>query len=170
MFLQDLSKREVERIEELGTPREFPSEAVILQENQPGDSFHMIVEGRAEVRKLVCGGRYQRMSQFGPCDFIGEIGFFGASVRSATVVAATYCRTLEFGAAAFRGLLERYPRIGLKVYRGMASDLASRLHGTDQRLADTVLWGIRRGSSPPSAREPINIPHVPLATLKLSPA
>ena len=49
------------------------------------------------------------------------------------------------------------PSIGMKVYKGMAQELARRLAKTDEELKDTIIWAIGELSQDPNLTREIDI-------------
>jgi CRP-like cAMP-binding protein len=142
MIFDDLTPTEMETAEQAGRQITFAQGTRLVAEKARGDSFFMLIEGRAEVRKLMDIGQYRRLAELGPCDVFGEICFLGLPARSASVVALTAGLALEFTRPAFEQLVAQHPAIALKVYRGLARELAQRLARMDEELRDALLWAI----------------------------
>jgi CRP-like cAMP-binding protein len=142
MIFDDLTQTELELVDQAGTPRHYPQGTRIVEEQQHGEAFFMIIAGRVEVRKHIGDGQYRRLAELGPCDIFGEICFLGVPTRSASVVALTDGTALEFSRATFARLVEQHPVIGLKTYRGLARELAHRMARLDDDLRDALLWAI----------------------------
>jgi MFS family permease len=77
-------------------PRQFPAGAVIIREGEPGDHFHLIVEGSATVS---VHGAPRPSLQRGDC--FGEIALLRDTPRTATVTAGQPLRTLALGREEF---------------------------------------------------------------------
>jgi hypothetical protein len=77
-------------------PRQFPAGAVVIREGQPGDHFHLIVEGSAAVS---VHGAPRPSLQRGDC--FGEIALLRDIPRTATVTAQQPLRTLTLGREEF---------------------------------------------------------------------
>ena len=142
MIFDELTQAELEIVDLAGVPRHYAKGARIVEEEQAGDAFFMIIAGRVEVRKNIVGGQYRRLAELGPCDIFGEICFLGVPNRSASVVALTDGTALEFSRATFAHLVEQHPLIGLKTYRGFARELAQRMAKLDDDLRDALLWAL----------------------------
>jgi hypothetical protein len=57
---------------------------------------------------------------------------------------------LEFPRDRFLKFAESRPWIAMKVYRGMAEVLASRMASNDQDLMDAIIWALGHGRNSPS--------------------
>jgi hypothetical protein len=77
-------------------PRQFPADAVLIREGEPGDHFHLIVEGSAAVS---VHGAPRPTLQRGDC--FGEIALLRNIPRTATVTADQPLRTLALGREEF---------------------------------------------------------------------
>lgn len=92
---------------------------VVIRQGEPGDAFHVIVRGTADVERQ---GRVVRELSAG--DGFGEIALLRTSVRTATVRAREPLETLVIGRDAFLGAVTGH------------EGAASAAHGTvDDRLA-----------------------------------
>jgi CRP-like cAMP-binding protein len=92
----------------------------LLREGDRGREFFIMLEGAADVRR---GGR--KLNSLKPNDFFGEIALVSRSPRTATVTTTADSRLLVITATAFRALLDRSPRIQLRVLEALADRLAA---------------------------------------------
>ena len=77
-------------------PRQFPAGGVLIREGEPGDHFHLIVEGSAAVS---VHGAPRPTLQRGDC--FGEIALLRDIPRTATITAEQPLRTLALGREEF---------------------------------------------------------------------
>lgn len=165
MFLDQLTEKEMEKVEAIGERRLYKAGDIVIKEGDSGTSFSLILRGQVQVKKRLAVGQHRVLVDLGPCDLIGELGFLGAESRSATIVALTDCEILEFQRTAFEELVARKPAIGAKVYRGMAEVLAARLASDDETLMDTLFWALGRSLNKTPTVD-ISIENRPKMTLK----
>ncbi len=154
MFVNELIPAEIYLLEQIGKVRRYKEGEFVIREGQTGSSFFLITSGRVEVRKGLGGGKHRKLVELGECDMLGEMGFLGVVNRSASVVALDEAVLIEFERGDFEELLQQEPMLGLKVYRGMAQELARRLAHTDEEIKDTILWALgeaQRESAPAAA-------------------
>ncbi|OGV60749.1 MAG: hypothetical protein A2283_14590 [Lentisphaerae bacterium RIFOXYA12_FULL_48_11] len=147
MFLDALTQKEMNKVESSGIHKIFKAGESIIEEGDNGTSFSLILMGRVEVRKRLAVGQHKSLIELGPCDLVGELGFLGAESRTASVVAVTDSELLEFSREAFQKVVDAYPMIGAKVYRGIAEVLAKRLTSNDETLMDTIFWALGRSAN-----------------------
>jgi CRP/FNR family cyclic AMP-dependent transcriptional regulator len=142
MILRDLTKGEMAVVEQLGHPHQVTRGEWIVREGDVGQSFFLVISGRVEVRKSLGADKYKKLVELGPLDIFGEVCFLGVETRSAGVMALDPTLVMEFGRAEFEKLIEVHPAIGLKLYRGIACELAQRLARVDSELKDALVWAL----------------------------
>src|ERR1041384_6102863 len=89
----------------LTTRRRYPKDSVVFFENEEGDSFFMILEGRIKVTILGDDGREIILSVLGPGDFFGEMALLDNEPRSATAIAIEESELLILQRTDFQGVL-----------------------------------------------------------------
>ena len=92
----------------------------LIREGDRGREFFILLEGTADVRR-----RGRKVNTLKPNDFFGEIALVSRSPRTATVTTTESARLLVITATAFRALLERQPRLQLRVLEALADRLAA---------------------------------------------
>jgi CRP-like cAMP-binding protein len=147
MILRDLTSEEMKVVERVGRPIKAEKGDWILREGDAGHSFFLILSGRVEVRKRLGGDKYRKLVELGPLDIFGEMCFLGVESRSAGVVALEPTMAMEFACGEFEKLIAAHPLIGLKLYRGIARELAQRLAQVDSDLKDALIWALGDRSS-----------------------
>jgi CRP-like cAMP-binding protein len=110
-----LSKRQLRGLAKLAKVDDYSPGEVIVQKGERGDSFYLMLDGRATV----VGGRRRRT--LGPGDFFGELALIDGGPRSATVKATTGVRTMKLPRRAFVKALGEDPRIGLAIMEELAA-------------------------------------------------
>jgi len=96
----------------------------VLQAGKTGDTFYMVMEGQMDI--LSPDGSHQvGLVQAG--DFLGEIALVSHQPYTATAVAATDVTLVALKNHDFENLINRYPRIGLRVMRNIAISVGEKL-------------------------------------------
>jgi len=142
MILNDLNESEMAAVEAIGVLRMFAPGEMIIREDETGFSFFLVLDGRVEIRKSIGLDKYKKLAELGTLDIFGEVCFLGVESRSASVLALEPTQVLEFSREAFEKLSITKPAIGLKLYRGIARELARRLAYVDGELRDALIWAL----------------------------
>ena len=131
-LLKDLSESELQLILAGTTPRELPTDEVIMHEGDAGDAMYIMCDGSVAITKRLTlelgedAPREKTMIRFHAEEgvILGEMALIESDVRSATVTALTPCLMLELTKEKFYLLLEQYPDIGVKILLRLAQYLS----------------------------------------------
>jgi CRP-like cAMP-binding protein len=107
----------------------------LMRAGDPGLSIMVIILGEAHVMLASAAGRAQIINTLGRGSVFGEIALFDGKPRTADIIAATNGRLLVIERAAVQNLMERNPRLALRVIEV----LCARLRSTTNRL-DALLF------------------------------
>lgn len=141
-ILKDLTDEELHLILMATTPRRFQTEAVIMREGEAGDVMYILCEGQVAITKRLIlelsedTPKEKVMVRFRAEEgvILGEMALIESDVRSATVTALTPCLMLELTKDKFYQLLEKYPKIGVKILLRLAQSLSQRLRKNSNEL------------------------------------
>jgi len=95
----------------------------LVEQGETGAGFYLILEGKAEV---VADGN--KLAEFGPGDFFGELAVIDGAPRTADVIALEDTTCVVVSQWAMRGIISSHPEIALS----MLEELANRLRKTDK--------------------------------------
>jgi CRP-like cAMP-binding protein len=123
-LFRGLSKTELARVARITEQVTVPEGTVLAEEGGPGDSFYLLVSGKAAVRR-----KGRKIAELGPGDFFGEIALLDPGPRSATVATLEPAALFVIHRKDFAGLIE-VPSVARKLLAG----LAARLRAADRRL------------------------------------
>jgi len=101
----ELTDGDIASLGRLTARRRFPKDTVVFFENEEGDSFFMILEGRIKVTILGDDGREVILSMLGPGDFFGEMALLDNEPRSATATAREETELLSLHRNDFQTVL-----------------------------------------------------------------
>jgi CRP/FNR family transcriptional regulator, cyclic AMP receptor protein len=82
-----LDERELAVIAAVAKTRRYAKDDVIFYEDETGDIFYVIREGKVKVTMISPEGKEIILSMLGPGDFFGEMALLDDEPRSATIVA-----------------------------------------------------------------------------------
>jgi CRP-like cAMP-binding protein len=117
-----VSKRQLNKVAELAKVSRHPAGTVVIQQGDEGDSFHLILSGRARV----LGKPRARILRTG--DYFGEMALLDGAPRSATIMADSELQTMRIPRKAFLRLLQREPAITV----AMLGELAGRVRALEK--------------------------------------
>ncbi|MBI3794573.1 MAG: HDOD domain-containing protein [Nitrospinae bacterium] len=128
----ELSKKEMASIYNVAVTKKFKPGDKIVREGEREKSFHFIVEGSAEVYKMVSGGQVY-IENLSAGEWVGEIAMAVNTERVATVVAATALTTMLFTPEAFNSLPEKIRVHFQKLFLTLAT---KRLSALERKMSD----------------------------------
>jgi CRP/FNR family transcriptional regulator, cyclic AMP receptor protein len=115
--------------------RVFPADAILMTEGEAGDFMGFLVKGRLAVKKETSfAGKYILLAIIDPGSMVGEISMMNQCRRIATVTATEESQLLILTSHRLNELIEREPRLGIKIMRRIIQVLSLRLQGADDRL------------------------------------
>uniref|UniRef100_A0A915IKB8 cAMP-dependent protein kinase regulatory subunit n=1 Tax=Romanomermis culicivorax TaxID=13658 RepID=A0A915IKB8_ROMCU len=105
-ILEDLDPWERSTLADAVEPITFETGTHIVEQNQAGDEFFIIVEGEAEVyQRRTDDSEPQLVGQLGPSEYFGEIALLLDRPRAATVVAKTPLKCIKMDRARFERVM-----------------------------------------------------------------
>jgi len=110
--LAPLSDATVRSIAESGVVRNFPRQAVIINEGDQGDSIYIILSGKVKVFASNVAGREVIIDFHGPGEYVGEMSLSG-SARSASVMTMEPTTCAVVTRAYFREFILAHPDFAL---------------------------------------------------------
>jgi CRP-like cAMP-binding protein len=117
-LFEGLSRRHLKKLAEHADEISFREKETIVEEDQPGGSFFVIVEGEVKVRQ---GGK--EIATAGPGEFFGEISLLDGGPRSATVVADTPVVVIRLFKSSFDRVVKEEPQVAGKILTVVARRL-----------------------------------------------
>src|SRR3954454_11719522 len=109
----------------------------LVQAGENDRALYLLTEGTVGVRLPRDEGAFKTIDA---PSVLGELAFFDAQTRSATLDAVTDVEVVRLAAAAFDRLLEHEPALAHAMLRDLARILALRL-----RMASDVIAELRNG-------------------------
>lgn len=124
-----LEEGELAKIAGLCAVTEFTPGQVVLREGQTSHVFYMVMEGSIDI---LSQDESRILARIHAGDFLGEISLVSQQPHMATAVTHTACKLVTLQRGDFENLINRYPRIGLKVMRNIAINVGQKLHIRNQ--------------------------------------
>ena len=128
---------------------------IIFCEFEPGDAFYLIQSGKVKIVKIV-GDLEKTLDILNPGEFFGEMALLEEAPRSATIIALTDVKLLEFNRANFEVLMQGQPQIVLNLLKLFAKRIYDQkrrfmvltLDDIQARVADVFLMLDENGPKP----------------------
>lgn len=139
-----LSDEELLRVADLCRAMRVPAGKSVFSEGDEGSELYIIHEGsvRVMINTRSPDGAVApstiNMLYAGQC--FGEMVLLNSGSRSATVAAAEPTTLIVIHESEFRFLCEENPRIGYRVIRNLAQDLAYKLRSSNLLLRGNIRW------------------------------
>lgn len=119
----DLDKDELDDVAALGTDIDVEAGRTLAKEGDVGSEAFLILSGSA-----VCTRDGEEIAIFGPGDFFGEMALLVHGHLTATITTTSPTSVRAFHRSEFDSLLDRSPKVGVKILRTTAERL---LHAED---------------------------------------
>jgi CRP-like cAMP-binding protein len=113
-----LSRRHLKQIAEHADEIGFRQGEVIVEEDQPGGSFYVILEGEVKVVRNA-----RTISRMGPGEFFGEISLLDGGPRTASVIAETPVSAVRVFKRSFDKVVTQEPRVASQILAVVARRL-----------------------------------------------
>ncbi len=146
-LLGSLKKDSLTKIASRAELNQYDSNDFVFRENDPSDSFFIIVKGEAAVlHKSQPSEEMIELGRVKPVSVIGEIGLLLDESRSATIRAVEKTMILKFDSKLFKYMFENIPAFGPAI----SKNLSKRVR---QLSAQIPLPSYDKNAPPPSPAE-----------------
>lgn len=142
MYIRMFDKFEPNELEIVARYMNFiriSKDEILFREGDKGDYVCFVVNGTLDVVKQSMAGEGVAITEMSKGRSIGEMSVLGDFLRSATVRARTETKLVILTQRNFELILEEYPKIGIKILKGISRLLSLSLRDTSGRLADYML-------------------------------
>lgn len=126
-IFSDLSVSELAAVASVTEAVSHPSNQVVIQEGDMGETMFLIVKGRVTVIKHLGAENELELDQIDSGDYFGEMALFEDRQRSASIRTLTESEFLVLHKAEFNEIVHEFPEIALNACR-VLSDRIRRLH------------------------------------------
>lgn len=132
---KNIPEEELAPIQEMMQHHQYDHEETIIREEEAGDNFFILLEGKVRVEKQIDATTSEVLGFFeDEGGLFGEMSLVEDKPRSAGIIADSDCRVLTVCKAGFLELVNQFPKFTLEV----AKNISSFLRHTDQRLIDNL--------------------------------
>ncbi len=123
-LFDDLSRRDIAILRRILHRREYVAGESIFTQGEPGLGMYIIAKGVVSIQSEPAG---RELVELNDGDFFGEIALLNEVIRSATARAKSDCMLLSLFQPDLLGLLDRNPRLGVKILLSLARLVGIRL-------------------------------------------
>lgn len=135
-IFQDLSRREFSRIRGILHRRSFSAGESIVREGDVGVGMYVVLSGEVAIVQHDADGSATELASFGEGDFFGDQVLLDESPRTASAIARAPTRAVGFFRPDLLELIERNPRLGLKIVMRLSHMVSVRLRHTNRLLKE----------------------------------
>lgn len=129
-IFSELPNETLEKIEKIGTRKNYKKNDVILMEEESGTALFVIITGKVKVARSSSDGREVILTILSNSDFFGEMAILDGLTRSATVVAIGETELFLLQRNDFMNLLREHPEISITLLQ----ELTRRLRAADMKI------------------------------------
>ncbi|MBF0506576.1 MAG: cyclic nucleotide-binding domain-containing protein [Nitrospirae bacterium] len=126
---KDLDNRELARVERILHRRTYHPSEIIFSQGDPGFGMYIIESG---IVSIVLMPSEHRLAELSEGEFFGELTLLDESPRTASAISRTACKMLCFFQPDLFDLINRDPRLGVKIMFGLARTIGARLKYTNE--------------------------------------
>ena len=137
-IFSELTEADFSSLAKVANRRRYPKDSVVFFENEQGDFFFMILEGRIKVTILGDDGREVILSLLGSGDFFGEMALLDNEPRSATAIAVEDTELLSLHRNDFQAVLSDNRSITV----GLIKVLTGRLRRANHQISTLALLDV----------------------------
>jgi CRP/FNR family cyclic AMP-dependent transcriptional regulator len=137
-IFSELTDEDITSLARLSSRRRYPKDQVVFFENEEGDFFFMILEGRIKVTILGDDGREVILSVLGPGDFFGEMALLDNEPRSATAIAVEDSELLSLHRTDFQSVLTE----NRSITSALIKSLTARLRKANHQISTLALLDV----------------------------
>ncbi len=132
-----LNPNELSEVEKIVHKRTYKKKEPIIKMGDPGLGMYIIVKGSVEISSEEGKDEKNVLAQLIEGSFFGDLALLDESPRSASATALEDCSIIGFFRPDFLDLLNRKPKLGIKVLFALAKTIGERLRRTDELLMQT---------------------------------
>ncbi len=137
-LFQDLSAKELSRVQDNLYLRRYRADEFIFREREPGLGMYLILEGSVWIQRTIepNADTVEPILELKEGDFFSEMALLDEYPHVVSARAHTYTELLGFFRPDFLSLIRYHPRLGTKLLLGLGRVIATRfrssLPGTDE--------------------------------------
>ncbi len=116
-LFEDLSRDELQLLNEMLHPKQFPAGTNVITVAQRGEVVYLLLEGSVKIYVDQVDGSEVILAFLGPGDTFGEMGLVDSAGRSASVLTLERCYCLAMDRVSFQNALKSMSRLSYNLVR-----------------------------------------------------
>ena len=129
-----LSGSELKKVEQIVHLRNYRDQEVIFRQNEPGVGMYAIRSGKVDIVYDLEKSSARSLAHLEAGDFFGEMALLDEAPRSASAVAGEPSELIGLFRPDLLDLIDRNPRLGVKIILPLSKLLGERLRLTNESL------------------------------------
>lgn len=130
----NLKLKELAEVEKIMHRRKYKKSEPIIRMGDPGLGMYIIAKGSVDIIEEDKKVGNRTLANLKDGSFFGDMALLDESPRSASAIATEECDIIGFFRPDFLDLLDRKPKLGIKVLLALAKTIGERLRRTDEML------------------------------------
>lgn len=126
-LFKSLTKKDISLLMSIVHNRNYLTDEYIFYQNDPGIGLYIIREGEVVISREDDEGDKVTLAVFQKGDFFGELAMVDDDKRSASAIAKTEAKVSVIFKSDLDEFIEKYPKKGIKILKGIAEITALRL-------------------------------------------
>ena len=135
-LFRDFNRREFRQVEGILHRRQLSTDEILFREGERGVGMYIILSGKVRIVQQTGDGSQQSLAFLSAGDFFGEQALLDDSPRTASAMVVEAGEVVGFFRPDLLNLIERNPRLGLKVILHLSQMISARLRYTNQLLKE----------------------------------
>ena len=137
-LFSNLSDRQLNILYKAGVINKSEKGNIIVHQHEPGDTFYIVISGRAKVTLLHEDGKEIVLSVLKEGDFFGELSLLDNEPRSANVIIVEDTALFSLTRTQFYQLISARPNILRKVLK----EICTRLRDADEKIGSLAFLDV----------------------------
>ena len=133
-LFKDLSKRDCTLLLNIVHNRIYVAGEYIFYQGDPGLGMYLIRDGEVEIKREGTSKKAVQLAKLKKGDFFGELALVDGEKRSASAIAIKDTKLAVIFKPDLEDYIEKLPKKGIKIMRGIAEIIAARLRKVNEEL------------------------------------
>ena len=124
---EELSSKYIKLLMQIIHNRAYESNEYIFYQGDPGIALYIIRDGSVAITQTVAENKVIELAELERGDFFGELALLDDEVRSGSAIAIEPSSLAVIFKPDLDEFIERYPKVGIKILRGISTIISTRL-------------------------------------------